>query len=86
MTDRSPSGKGSPPSLSGRETEIIGLIAAGHTNARIAAHLFLAEKTVKNHVNNIYAKLGAVSRSDAISRWQGEAVEIAPGRRRPTRP
>jgi len=64
-------------SLSGREMEIITLIAAGHTNGRIAADLFLAEKTVKNHVNNIYAKLGAVSRSDAISRWQGEAVDAS---------
>ena len=85
MTDRNPSGAGNRSSLSGRETEIIGLIAAGHTNARIAAHLFLAEKTVKNHVNNIYAKLGAVSRSDAISRWQGQAVETSPGRARPAR-
>jgi DNA-binding NarL/FixJ family response regulator len=45
------------------------LIAAGHSNGQIAAHLVLAEKTVKNHVNRIYAKLGAGSRSDAISRW-----------------
>lgn len=57
------------PRLSARETEIISLIVAGHSNARIAAQLYLAEKTVKNHVNSIYAKLGAASRSDAISRW-----------------
>jgi len=76
MTDRNPSRMGSRQSLSGRETEIIALIAAGHSNGRIAADLFLAEKTVKNHVNNIYAKLGAVSRSDAISRWQGEIVDV----------
>jgi DNA-binding CsgD family transcriptional regulator len=61
------------PRLSARETEIISLIVAGHSNARIAAQLFLAEKTVKNHVNNIYAKLGAASRSDAISRWLDES-------------
>jgi DNA-binding NarL/FixJ family response regulator len=46
------------------------LIAAGHSNGQIAAHLVLTEKTVKNHVNRIYAKLGASSRSDAISRWE----------------
>ena len=58
--------------LYAREAEVISLIVAGHSNVRIAAQLCLAEKTVKNHVNKIYAKLGAVSRSDAISRWLGE--------------
>jgi hypothetical protein len=45
------------------------LIAAGHSNGEIAASLVLAEKTVKNHVNRIYAKLGVGSRSAAISQW-----------------
>ena len=45
------------------------LIAAGHSNGEIAARLVLAEKTVKNHVNRIYAKLGAESRAMAIVRW-----------------
>ena len=61
--------------LSSREAEIIALIAAGHTNARIAQHLFLAEKTVKNHVNKIYAKLGAASRSDAVARWLADPAD-----------
>ena len=61
----------SRPGLSSREAEIMALIAAGHTNARIADHLFVTEKTIKNYVNKIYAKLGAASRSDAVSRWQG---------------
>ena len=39
------------------------LIAAGHSNGEIAARLVLAEKTVKNHVNRIYAKIGAESRA-----------------------
>jgi|CZKW01.1.fsa_nt_gi ATP/maltotriose-dependent transcriptional regulator MalT len=55
--------------LSCREAQIMSLIAAGHSNGQIAAHLVLTEKTVKNHVNRIYAKLGAGSRLDAISRW-----------------
>jgi DNA-binding NarL/FixJ family response regulator len=59
--------------LSSREAQIMALIAAGNTNGQIAAHLVLAPKTVKNHVNRIYSKLGAGSRSDAISRWQPEA-------------
>ena len=55
--------------LSVREAEIMSLIADGHSNGEIAAQLVLAEKTVKNHVNRIYAKLGAESRAAAIVRW-----------------
>ncbi len=58
-----------PHGLSSREAEIMSLIAAGHSNGQIAAALVLAEKTVKNHVNRIYAKLGADSRAVAIGRW-----------------
>jgi ATP/maltotriose-dependent transcriptional regulator MalT len=59
--------------LSVREAQIMTLIAAGNSNGQIAAQLVLAEKTVKNHVNRIYAKLGADSRSDAISRWRPDS-------------
>ena len=45
------------------------LIADGQSNGEIAARLFLAEKTVKNHVNRIYAKLGVGSRPAAIAYW-----------------
>jgi DNA-binding NarL/FixJ family response regulator len=55
--------------LSARESEVMSLIAGGHTNGEIAAHLFLAEKTVKNHVRSIYSKLGVDSRGDAIAHW-----------------
>jgi DNA-binding NarL/FixJ family response regulator len=58
-----------PLGLSLREAEIMTLIADGHSNGQIAAKLVLAEKTVKNHVNRIYAKLGAQSRAAAISQW-----------------
>jgi DNA-binding NarL/FixJ family response regulator len=58
-----------PLGLSLREAEIMTLIAEGHSNGQIAAQLVLAEKTVKNHVNRIYAKLGAQSRAAAISCW-----------------
>jgi ATP/maltotriose-dependent transcriptional regulator MalT len=56
-------------SLSSREAQIMTLIAAGHSNGQIAERLVLAEKTVKNHVNRIYAKLGVASRPAAISCW-----------------
>src|SRR5215468_9570131 len=58
-----------PRSLSARESQIMSLIAGGNTNGEIAASLFLAEKTVKNHVRSIYSKLGVPSRPAAISHW-----------------
>jgi DNA-binding CsgD family transcriptional regulator len=58
-----------PLGLSLREAEVMSLIAEGHSNGEIAAKLVLAEKTVKNHVNRIYAKLGAESRAAAIQAW-----------------
>jgi DNA-binding CsgD family transcriptional regulator len=63
--------------LSAREAEIMGLIAGGYTNGEIAARLFLAEKTVKNHVNRIYSKLGAGSRDAAISQWLGHVEKVS---------
>ena len=53
--------------LSAREAEVMSLIADGQTNGQIAARLFLAEKTVKNHVRRIYSKLGVGSRPAAIA-------------------
>lgn len=58
--------------LSKREAEVMELIATGHSNGEIARLLFLSEKTVKNHVNRIYAKLGVDCRMTAICRWRGE--------------
>ena len=62
--------------LSAREAEIMALIAGGHTNGEIATQLFLAEKTVKNHVNRIYSKLGVASRDAAISQWRGHEEKV----------
>jgi DNA-binding NarL/FixJ family response regulator len=56
--------------LSAREAEVMSLIADGQTNGQIAARLFLAEKTVKNHVRRIYSKLGVGSRPAAIAYWR----------------
>ncbi len=56
--------------LSAREVEVMSLIADGQTNGEIAARLFLAEKTVKNHVRRIYSKLGVGSRPAAIAYWR----------------
>jgi len=65
-TDLSGEGHG----LSAREVEVMSLIADGQTNGQIAAHLFLAEKTVKNHVRRIYSKLGVGNRPAAIAYWR----------------
>ena len=67
---REPHGAGEPHGLSAREVEVMSLIADGQTNGEIAAHLFLAEKTVKNHVRRIYSKLGVGSRPAAIAYWR----------------
>ena len=56
--------------LSAREAEVMDLIASGRSNREIARELFLSEKTVKNHVNRIYAKLSVRSRVAAIDLWQ----------------
>jgi DNA-binding NarL/FixJ family response regulator len=67
-------GAGEPPhGLSAREVEVMSLIADGQTNGQIAARLFLAEKTVKNHVRRIYSKLGVGSRPAAIAYWRQAA-------------
>ncbi len=57
--------------LSDRQVEIMELVAAGHPNAEIARALFLAEKTVKNHINHIFARLGVRSRAEAVALWLG---------------
>jgi len=77
MTTGSVSRDARPLGLSSREAEIMSLIAEGHSNGEIAAQLVLAEKTVKNHVNRIYAKLGADSRAAAIACWNDASRDPA---------
>ncbi|MFI2202175.1 response regulator [Streptomyces sp. NPDC020192] len=59
--------------LSAREAEIMDLIASGMTNQQIAAACFISEKTVKNHINRIFAKLHSTTRSQAAAKWLGVA-------------
>ena len=54
------------PGLSDREREVLELLAAGRSNDAIARELFISNKTVRNAVSSIYAKLHAAGRAEAI--------------------
>lgn len=66
--------------LSSREAEIMDLIASGMNNQQIAATCFISEKTVKNHINRIFAKLHSASRGEAAAKWLGTAPGSGTGR------
>lgn len=68
-SERATGGASSSTTLSPRQVEVMELVARGRSNRQIAAELFLAEKTVKNHINAIFAELGVESRAGAIVRW-----------------
>jgi LuxR family transcriptional regulator, maltose regulon positive regulatory protein len=55
------------PQLSPREREVLTELARGATYADIAAELYLSENTVKSHISNLYGKLGAARRSEALA-------------------
>lgn len=61
-------------SLSAREVEVLTLIAAGKSNKVIAAQLSITEDTVKAHVKNIMAKLGAHDRTHAVTLALGRGI------------
>jgi DNA-binding NarL/FixJ family response regulator len=54
------------PALSSRERDILELLAAGKLNAAIAETLVLSEKTIRNNITNIFAKLNVTDRAEAI--------------------
>jgi DNA-binding NarL/FixJ family response regulator len=57
--------KGEENNLTTREIEVLGLIAEGMINKEIAKQLYISEKTVKNHVSNIFKKLNVSDRTQA---------------------
>ncbi|MCF6473220.1 response regulator transcription factor [Nonomuraea sp. MG754425] len=59
--------------LSRREREVIALVGAAMSNRQIATHLSVTEGTVKRHLRNIFHKLGAVSRIDAVNKYKALA-------------
>jgi DNA-binding NarL/FixJ family response regulator len=67
------------PELTRRETEILRLVAEGHSNSQLARMLWVTEQTVKFHLSNIYRKLDVANRTEA-SRWaqlRGLLPEVA---------
>ena len=54
--------------LTARETQVLGLIAAGDSNATIAGKLVISLSAVKKHTGNIFAKLNVTSRTQAVAR------------------
>ncbi len=58
-------GKSEENNLTSREIEVLELIAEGMINKEIARQLYISEKTVKNHVSNIFKKLEVSDRTQA---------------------
>jgi DNA-binding NarL/FixJ family response regulator len=71
---RSGAAHGGSDFLSTREVEVIRHLADGGSNRDIAAALFVTEGAVKRHLANIYAKLGATSRIDAVRKATGRGI------------
>lgn len=76
-----------PPlaTLSGREREVLALVAEGHSNKAIARKLYISEFTAKRHVQNVLNKLALHSRQDAATRFR-EEVGAGPTRALPFAP
>jgi DNA-binding NarL/FixJ family response regulator len=65
-----PGDDATPAGLSGREREVLELIATGATNGEIASRLYLSPHTVKEHTSSVYRKLGVRNRAEAVQRAQ----------------
>jgi LuxR family maltose regulon positive regulatory protein len=63
-----PAASGLPEPLTGRELEVLGLVAAGRPNREIADELVVTLETVKKHLSHVFDKLGAANRSEAVAR------------------
>lgn len=57
--------RSNPDGLTEREMEVLRLVASGSNNREIARKLFISEKTVKNHLSNIFQKIGVADRTQA---------------------
>ena len=55
--------------ISEREAAVLNLVIRGEKNTLIAEHLFISVNTVKNHLKNIYKKMGVSSRAEAVAKY-----------------
>jgi DNA-binding CsgD family transcriptional regulator/tetratricopeptide (TPR) repeat protein len=70
---------GQPPfQLTGREREVLELVASGRTDRQIAEVLFISHRTVERHVSNLLAKLGAATRSEATAIAHSHGLALPP--------
>jgi two-component system NarL family response regulator len=53
--------------LTGRERDVLTLLARGKSNKEIGSHLYITETTVKSHLRSIFSKLNVLSRTEAIT-------------------
>ena len=66
------------PHLTEREREILDLVARGLTNAAIARKFVISDKTVRNHVSNVFAKLQVAGRAEAVARARDAGLGTDP--------
>jgi DNA-binding NarL/FixJ family response regulator len=66
------------PHLTDREREILDLLARGLTNQAIASRLFVTDKTVRNHVSNVFAKLHVADRAEAVAKARDAGLGHGP--------
>ena len=64
--------------LTPRERELLELMARGFDNRQIAAHLMVSDKTVRNHISSVFAKIGAETRAQAIVRAREAGFGLTP--------
>src|SRR5512135_814528 len=64
--------------ITAREGEIVRLLIEGRTNEEIAARLFISNHTVKNHIHNVYQKLGIRNRVQLIQCFRSALEESGP--------
>jgi ATP/maltotriose-dependent transcriptional regulator MalT len=66
--------------ITGREFQVLGLLADGHTAAAIARRLQLSPRTVEKHPERLYTKLGVSDRLAAVLRGQELGILVTPVR------
>jgi two-component system response regulator DegU len=69
-------GDGEVARVTKREAEILQLVATGYSTREIGEHLFISEKTVRNHLGSLFRKLDARNRTEAV--YRGIRLGIVP--------